>query len=332
MIVDQGESLGRAVTSRSGRHYGNAERIEDANLQGHYSSVARPSANLARTVKVLAGEVNNLNFRNAFDTALQTQIYRPRAYGREEFAKLRTVLGSAGVRNLELETLNTDEGHSIQVFYAPQISPTTLQPTGGQSKTKIFFHGNADDIGYLAGRAIDAYKEGYNICLTSYRGYSGNPGEPSQEGLIADGTRALNFLFNEKSIKPEDLDLEAHSLGCAVAIHCLAELQVEINKLVLFAPFASVRRSTARFLRKFTGPLAPWFAKRLCNDYWNNLEALPKVKAKRVEIIHGEKDTVTPIDDSLDLVVARRRAEKQCKLKHSESSRHHTVLNIPVLK
>lgn len=42
---------------------------------------------------------------------------------------------------------------------------------------------------------------GVNVVMLDYRGYGGNPGEPSEEGLIADAEAAYSHVLSQLSAR-----------------------------------------------------------------------------------------------------------------------------------
>jgi len=83
-----------------------------------------------------------------------------------------------------------------------------------------------------------AYLErGFGVLLVGYRGYGGNPGEPTEAGLYDDGRAHLDWLASQ-GLLPDDLVLYGESLGSAVATQLATERKAAA--LVLEAPFASV--------------------------------------------------------------------------------------------
>ena len=71
-------------------------------------------------------------------------------------------------------------------------------------KTIVYFHGNA---GTLENRIhkLNHFKDmDVNFLIIAWRGFSGNKGKPSEEGLYTDGASAINWL-KEKGLKEEDI-------------------------------------------------------------------------------------------------------------------------------
>src|SRR3712207_9148720 len=73
--------------------------------------------------------------------------------------------------------------------------------------------GNREHRALLA-RALAA--EGLAVLLFDYRGYGGNPGSPSEDGLALDVRAAREWLVGEGGVPQERLVYLGESLGCAV--------------------------------------------------------------------------------------------------------------------
>ena len=83
-------------------------------------------------------------------------------------------------------------------------------------KTIVYFHGNA---GTLENRIhkLNHFKDmDVNFLIIAWRGFSGNKGKPTEEGLYTDGRSAINWL-KEKGLKEEDIIVYGESLGTGIA-------------------------------------------------------------------------------------------------------------------
>lgn len=92
-------------------------------------------------------------------------------------------------------------------------------------KVFVYCPGRSGGIGYLSDVALNqAYLEGDDILLLSYRGYDTNMMgyQPSQDSMADDIDAAINFLILEKKYKPEDINFTACSLGVDALINALA--------------------------------------------------------------------------------------------------------------
>ena len=64
-----------------------------------------------------------------------------------------------------------------------------VPPASVQEPTIVFFHGNASNRSDFMKQGMLFHQRGWGVVLASYRGYSGNPGEPTESGLIEDARR-----------------------------------------------------------------------------------------------------------------------------------------------
>ena len=83
-------------------------------------------------------------------------------------------------------------------------------------KTIVYFHGNA---GTLENRIhkLNHFKDmNVNFLIIAWRGFSGNQGKPSEEGLYKDAKSAILWLKN-LGLREKDIILYGESLGTGVA-------------------------------------------------------------------------------------------------------------------
>ena len=191
----------------------------------------------------------------------------------------------AGYREV---ALTTSDGLRLAALY---------RPAEQDLPTLVFFHGNGDNWrGGLAATAILA-ETGYGLLLPEYRGYSGNPGAPSEAGLYRDGEAALQFLATRR-VAPNRTVLIGNSLGSGIATDLAARHQ--IAGLVLVSPFSSLPDAAAVHAR-----LLP--VRFLLRDRYDNLAKLPRVAAP-ILILHGADDRLIPPEQSERLAKAAPRA------------------------
>jgi fermentation-respiration switch protein FrsA (DUF1100 family) len=181
-------------------------------------------------------------------------------------------LASLGVCEI---TLQTADGLSLLSWYLP--------PQNGHPVI-AYFHGNGGHIGYRAERLQWFARNGYGVLMVEYRGYGGNPGTPSESGLVADGVAALDFLGAE-GIAPNRLVIYGESLGSGVAVPLAARRQVA--SVILEAPFTSVAE-VAQYHYSFMPAAA------LVRDRFDSLARIGEVKAP-ILVLHGERDRVVPL-------------------------------------
>jgi uncharacterized protein len=172
------------------------------------------------------------------------------------------------------ETIHTSDGLTLTAWYAKG------QP--GQ-RTIVYIHGNAGTLGDRHERVLPYLERGFGLLLVGYRGYGGNPSEPTEMGLYADGRAHLDWLARQ-GVKDDQVVLYGESLGAAVATQIATERKAAA--LVLEAPFASILLSArARF---------PLFAfDWLIKDKFASIDKIDQINMP-LFVIHGALDRVTP--------------------------------------
>jgi hypothetical protein len=147
--------------------------------------------------------------------------------------------------------------------------------------TFVFFTGNAAHIGDFVDTGEAFHLRGWGVVLASYRGYSGNPGSPSEDGLMDDARAVL------ASLPPHGrLILWGHSLGSGVAARMASEHRGD--GLVLESAYTSAADVAAR--RYWMFPVH-W----LMRDPFETEALLDKITVP-VLLIHGRNDPVVPFD------------------------------------
>jgi len=150
-------------------------------------------------------------------------------------------------------------------------------------KTIVYFHGNA---GKLENRIhkLNHFKDmDVNFLIIAWRGFSGNEGKPSEEGLYIDGNSAIMWLKN-LGLSEEDIIIYGESLGTGIA----TEIAQNNNfaGLILETPFTSMIEAAKNFY-----PYIP-VSLILKDKYKNNL----KIKNVNIPVLvmHGETDQIVP--------------------------------------
>ncbi len=187
--------------------------------------------------------------------------------------------GQSGVGEMKRVSLQTGDGLALKAWFKAS------EP--GRS-TIVFFHGNAGNIAMRADKARLFLDKGFGLLLVEYRGYGGNPGSPSEDGLFLDGRAAMAFLSKE-GVSPSKTVLYGESLGTGVAVRMAYEMAKEepALALVLEAPFSSIAALAAHHY-----PYLP--ARFIIKDRFDSLSLIAQVKT-RVLVVHGENDRTTPI-------------------------------------
>jgi len=150
-------------------------------------------------------------------------------------------------------------------------------------KTIVYFHGNA---GRLDNRI---YKLNYfknmdvNFLIIAWRGFSGNKGKPSEEGLYEDGKSTIEWLKN-LGVTEKDIILYGESLGTGIATE-IAQNN-EFAGLILETPFTSMTEAAKNFY-----PYIP--VGLLLKDKYKNDKKIKNINIPLL-VMHGEADQIVP--------------------------------------
>ncbi len=150
-------------------------------------------------------------------------------------------------------------------------------------KTILYLHGNA---GSLENRIhkINHFKDmNINFLLLAWRGFSGNKGEPTEQGLYRDARSAVKWLINQGVIE-ENIIIYGESLGSGVAT------EIAQNKnfagIILESPFTSM---VAAGKSKY--PIFP--IKLLLKDRYESDKKITNIISP-ILVMHGEVDKIVP--------------------------------------
>lgn len=174
----------------------------------------------------------------------------------------------------------------------------------------LMFHGNAGNLQYRTFKIQPLIKAGYGVLLPAWRGYSGNAGAPSQQGLFADADAAMAWLVGQ-GITPDRTVLYGESLGTAMAIRGAAN-NPQIKAVILEAPFTSMVALTAYHMPIIPKPLA----KILVKDPFDSLGQIGQVKAPLL-LLHGWLDYTVPIGHGQALLAAATAPKRLIDYRHA---------------
>jgi fermentation-respiration switch protein FrsA (DUF1100 family) len=172
-------------------------------------------------------------------------------------------------------TYRTSDGLTLRGLY---------RPAAPGRPTILFFHGNGDSLsGSLV--SVEAYAaQGYGVLLPEYRGYGGNPGKPTEEGLYSDARAARDWLDRE-GVAADSQILIGCSLGSGVATQLALERQPA--SLILISAYTSLPDVVTD---RFAG-LVP---AELVKDQLATASKIARIKTP-VLIMHDRDDPVIPV-------------------------------------
>ncbi len=180
----------------------------------------------------------------------------------------------AGARDV---TLHTEDGLTLGAWFVPargrrdrDIAVLVAPGNGGNRLGRADFAEGLSDLGLA-------------VLLIDYRGYGGNPGSPSEDGLLADARAAAEAL-EDLGFPPERTLYFGESLGTGV----VAALQAERPPagLVLRSPFTELADVGSHHY--------PWLPVRmLLRDRFPVLDHL-KDSEVPVTVVYGDRDSIVP--------------------------------------
>jgi fermentation-respiration switch protein FrsA (DUF1100 family) len=178
-----------------------------------------------------------------------------------------------GLPQAQVISVTTEDGVTLKSWFVPPV---------GDAPVIVHFHGNA---GSLAGRAYMAEelaKSGYGALIVGYRGYNGNPGHPSEQGLYADARANLNWL--QAQFPQLSFVLLGESLGTGITVQLATEFKPAA--VILESPYTSIA-AVAQYHYWYLP--AYWLAR----DRFDSLSKNKSMQAPLLDV-QGLDDTIVP--------------------------------------
>jgi hypothetical protein len=171
-------------------------------------------------------------------------------------------------------------------------------PAGrGDAPVLLYLHGNGGSLAYRADRLRRFEQLGWGALVVQWRGYGGNPGQPSETGLAEDARAGLRTL-QEAGVPAARIVLWGESLGTGLAIRLAAEQPRAVAAVILESPYTSLLA-----LGRMHYPLLP--SNLLLRDRYDSLALMPQVEAP-VLILQGARDTLVPPAMGREIAAAAR--------------------------
>ena len=208
-----------------------------------------------------------------------------------------TYIATAGAARMLQRRLifHPDDRHPIPSLRIPglraisagtqdSLDPAAWYVPASQSlPTVAYLHGNAGTIGDREGRMAAFARAGIGILMVEYPGYGGEPGTPSEKGLLEVGRGALDFL-ERSGVPSPGVFLYGESIGTGVATRLATER--EVSGLILESPYTSILDIARQ--------MVPWLPVRLLlSDRFEQLSLIAMVHAPLL-VLQGALDRVIP--------------------------------------
>ena len=159
-----------------------------------------------------------------------------------------------------------------------------------KKKTLVFFHGNAGDLKNRIYKLNLLKDFDINFLIVAYRGFSGNKGKPTEEGLYEDAKYTLEWLGKQK-INDDKIIIYGESLGTAISV------EIAQNKkfagIILESPFTSMVDAGKHYY--FYLPVS-----LLLKDRYETIKKLQNINSP-ILVMHGKKDKIVPFNMGLEV-------------------------------
>jgi len=202
---------------------------------------------------------------------------------------------ASGVPDMRPVTVRTEDGLELTSWYK--------EATPGRH-TVVLFQGNGGNIAHRGWKVRPWLDAGFGVMLVGYRGYGGNPGSPSEDGLYADGRAAVSYLA-EHNVTRDRIVLFGESLGSGVAVKLAWEASASPTyaAVILESAYTSIT-DVARTHYPFL-PVR-WLLK-------DRIESISRIKGLNTPLffIHGEEDNVIPFRFGVEMFEAADEPKKK---------------------
>lgn len=159
------------------------------------------------------------------------------------------------------------------------------------TKTVLYSHGNATDVGAMAGlQCLISKNLKCHVLVYDYSGYGESGGVPMEKNTYRDVKMVYEWVVNNVTKHEGNVVLYGQSVGSGPSCY-LASRRENVGGLVLHSPFTSGMRV-----------LTPSRA-LACLDIFPNIDRIKKVKCK-VFIIHGKQDAEVAFEHGVALQAA----------------------------
>lgn len=181
-------------------------------------------------------------------------------------------------------TLRTDDGPTLTALLAPARGSS-------QEIAVLVAPGNAGNRRDRVPLAEALNSEGFDVLLLDYRGYGGNPGRPTEEGLAHDARAAYRWLVDEHGTDPQRLIYFGESLGAGVVTE-LATAHPP-GGLVLRSPFVDLAAAG-----RVHYPFLP--VRTMLWDRYPVAEQVAQVEVPTA-VVYGSQDSIIPPEQSREV-------------------------------
>jgi hypothetical protein len=174
-------------------------------------------------------------------------------------------------------TLRTSDGVALGAWFVPAASAPDLD------MAVLVAPGNGGNRVGRAALAVELSRRGLAVLLLDYRGYGGNPGSPSEDGLVRDAMAAALFLEDQGYPAARTIYF-GESLGSGVVV--ALQSQRPPAGIVLRSPFTELADVGAHHY--------PWLPVRILLRDRFEITSRLSASAVPMTVIYGDRDSVVP--------------------------------------
>jgi fermentation-respiration switch protein FrsA (DUF1100 family) len=187
---------------------------------------------------------------------------------------------AVGLSGATVVAFATADGLTLNAWFVKQVEHPWF--------TVLVFNGNAGNRAFRASLANALAERGIAVLLFDYRGYGGNPGGPTEQGLRADSRGARSYVLARTDVDPKRIAYFGESLGSAVAADLAAEFPPAA--LILRSPFTTMTE-----IGQHHYPLLPvaW----LLRDRYATFDRIAKIRSPLL-VVAGDRDRIVPLEQS----------------------------------
>lgn len=221
------------------------------------------------------------------------------------YAALLLQSGDHTIRAWWVRGRTLDSAHAARS--APSVSAAASAAFAASvAPAVLLFHTNRSSLSDQVGVQQVLYRAGVSSLAFDYSGFGGSGGSPSPAALRRDA-RAAYLAFADSARTASRRVLLGTSLGAAVLLDAITDLQAGVDGIVLVGAFASTRQAAVRSGR------APRLLAWLLPNLYDNLDAVRRV-TKPLLIVHSAQDEVFPIADAEQLLAAAKGPKRLLRL------------------
>jgi pimeloyl-ACP methyl ester carboxylesterase len=198
---------------------------------------------------------------------------------------------------------------------------TRTATTFGNIATQAFdnSNGNGGNISDRLSNIGIFHRLGISTFVFDYRGYGrSDDARPTRDTLVRDAHAALDFVLSRADLDPKRVGVLGMSLG-GVAGSYLASERAEIRSLALVSAFTS--------WGTVANDHVPILGRLLVRPGHDPLDAVAKLGARPLLLLHGEQDRVVPVSHSRQLAEAARVAGLEPDLVLMPEADHNDILD-----